>query len=263
MSATSVTESPRSNMYMVEPEALKLITDKEDPLYDPRVDLPVEENMVLNIMHQGIIQNIQAVKRGEDYVVITGRQRVKAALEANKKLRRQGKEPIRIPVVLGRGDEADQLGVLISENELRQNDSPIAKAEKCKKFLDMGRTEQEAAIIFGVTPQTIKNWMEIVGLCAFVKKAVDRDLISATAAAKLSGLSLADQKEAAEDLIEAAEKAGKKRATIGKAAAKAGKKPGLRKKKEIKEMLDILDEPWAIATLKWVLGERKNIEIVE
>lgn len=263
MSPTSVIESPRSNMYMAEPESLTIVTDKEDPLYDPRVELPVEESMVLNIMHQGVIQNIQAVRRGDKYVVVTGRQRVKSAIEANKRLKKQGKETIRVPVVLSRGNESDQFGVLISENELRQNDSPIAKAEKCKKFLDMGRTEAEAAIVFGVTPQTIKNWMKIVSLCAFVKKAVDRDMISATAAAKLAELEPAEQKEAAEELIQAAEKAGKKRPTVGKAAGKAGKKASLRPKKEIKEMLDVIEEPWVVAALKWVLGETKNIEIEE
>jgi len=254
---------PRSNLYMFDPADLVIVTDKEDSLYDPRVELPVEENMVLNIMDKGILQNIRVVKRGENRVVATGRQRVKAALEANKRLRKQGKEPIRVPVVLATGDEADNFGVMISENELRRDDSPIAKAEKCKKFIDMGRTAKEAAVTFGVTEQTIKNWLEIVSLSAAAKKAVDNGMISATAAAKLSSMSPAEQKEAVEELVQKAMAAGKKKVTVNKAADKGGKKRALRGKKEIAEMLEIIEEPWVIAALKWVLGESKKIEINE
>lgn len=261
MASKTAFDAPRANMYMVDPSDLTIITNKEDPLYDSRVELPVEESMVLNIMSKGILQNIRVAKRGEKRVVVTGRQRVKAAIEANKRLKREGKETVRVPVVLATGDESDQFGVMISENELRQGDSPIAKAEKCKRYLDMGRTSQEAAVTFGVTVQTIKNWMEIVGLSAAAKKAVDTGMISATAAAKLAGLSPAEQKDAVEELVQKAVESGKKKVTVGKAAAKGGKKSTLKGKKEIKDMLELVEEPWVIATLKWVLGEAKDIEI--
>lgn len=259
MSKGMVLDAPRSNMYMVDPEHLVLITDKKDPLYDVRAELPVEENMVLNIMCHGIIQNIVAARRGDSYVVVTGRQRVKAAREANKRLCKEGKEPVRVPMVLGRGDEGIQTGIMISENELRQADSILEKAEKCRRYLAMGKTEAEAAIVFGVTGQTIKNWMEIISLTPSVKKAVDNGTISATAAAKLSKLAPAEQKEAAEDLIDAAAKSGKKRVTINKAAAKVGRKRSMRSKKQIAEVARVANEPWIRGVLLWVLGEREDI----
>lgn len=173
---SNASECPRTNMYMVDPDDLVIITDKSDPLYDPRVELPVEEPMVLNIMHKGILQNIRIVRRNNQDVVITGRQRVKAAREANKRLRKEGKEPIKVPCVLTRGDEAEQLGVMISENELRQGDGILAKAEKCKRYLDMGRTEKEAFIIFrlpnpfSIFQKKILNINIIINFCDNMKK---------------------------------------------------------------------------------------------
>jgi len=247
---------------MVDPDDLVIITDKSDPLYDPRVELPVEEPMVLNIMHKGILQNIRIVRRNNQDVVITGRQRVKAAREANKRLRKEGKEPIKVPCVLTRGDEAEQLGVMISENELRQGDGILAKAEKCKRYLDMGRTEKEAAIVFGVTVQTIKNWMEIIGLSAAVKKAVDSGIISATAAAKLSGLSPAEQKEKLDKLIKDVSKPGKRRISINKATKAAGKPiKAIRAKKEIEDALEYSENEWVKATLRWVLCQKDSISL--
>ena len=252
-------DAPRSNLYQMLPEELEIITDKEDPLYDPRVELPVEENLILNIMYHGILENVIATKRGDKAIVVAGRQRVKAALEANKRLKAQGKELVRVPTVFRRGDEIAQVGVMISENEIRQSDGILGKADKCRKFLDMGRTEAEAATVFGVTIQTIKNWLEIISLTPSVKKAVDNGMISATAAAKLSGLAPAEQKQAAEELLESAAKSGKKRVSVGKAAAKVGKKRSMRSKKEIMDVVEVANDPWVRGVLKWVLGECEDI----
>ena len=246
-------DTSKANLYMCAPESLIIITDKKDPLYDDRVKLKVEENMVLNIIHHGILQNVRCVYRGNKRIVVTGRQRVKAAIEANKRLLKEGSVLIRVPVVMAVGDEITQYGVMISENELRRDDSPIAKAEKCCKYLSMGRTTKEAAVAFGVTEQTIKNWMEITGLAVSVKKSVDKGVISATAAAKLSKLSPTKQKET---VAEMAAVSGKKRITI---SAVTGSK--MRKKKEISDMLSLIDEPWVVATIKWVLGESESIEV--
>lgn len=251
----------RANLYMCDPENLVIIEDENDPLYDVRVKLPVEENMVMNIIAKGILQNVRCVRRGDARVVVIGRQRVKAAREANKRLKKEGSELLKVPVIMVVGDEAIQYGVMISENELRRDDSPIAKAEKCQKYLAMGRTVADAAVTFGVTVQTVNNWIEIVGLSAAVKKAVDQGMISATAAAKLSALSPTEQKDAVTEMVAAAVASGKKKVTVGKAAAKSGKKPAMKGKKEIKEMLELIEEPWVVATLKWILGESKNIEI--
>jgi len=261
---SNASECPRSNMYMVNPEDLKIITEPGNPvdtLYDPRVNLPVEENMVLNIMHHGLLQNIRIVRRGDEDIVVTGRQRVKAAIEANKRLKKEGKEQVRVPCVLVRGDESAQMGVMISENELREGDSILAKADKCRRYLDMGRTTQEAAVIFGVTEQTIKNWMQIIGLTSSVKKAVDNGVISATAAAKLSGMTPVEQKEAAEKLVDEAMKSGKRRVSIKKAARAAGNVQSMRSKKEIQDALGAADGAWIKATLQWVLGEKDSISL--
>lgn len=257
------TDVSRANLYMCDPDELFIIEDPNDPLYDVRVKLPIDEGMVKNIMSKGILQNVRCIRRGETRVVVVGRQRVKCAREANKRLDAEGAELIKVPVVMGVGDEATQYGVMVSENELRRDDSPITKAEKCQRYLEMGRTIQDAAVTFNVTEQTIKNWCEIVSLSAPVKKAVDQGMISATAAAKLSNLDPVGQKEAVTELVEKALASGKKKVTVNTAARKGGKKRILRGKKEIAEMLELIEEPWVAAALKWVLGDADSIEIDE
>jgi hypothetical protein len=41
--------SGKTNVLMFEPENLHIVTDKAHPLYDERVNLPIDEGMVLNI----------------------------------------------------------------------------------------------------------------------------------------------------------------------------------------------------------------------
>lgn len=83
----------KGNTLDFDPDDLTLVTDRSRPLYDERVHLPVSESMVLNIMFQGVLQPIEVSKNPEtgDIEVVTGHQRVKAAREANRRLREQGR----------------------------------------------------------------------------------------------------------------------------------------------------------------------------
>lgn len=66
------------------PEDLKVITDAKHPLYDARVERPVDEAMVLSIMSLGIIEPLVIARDGESVYVVDGRQRRLNAIEANK-----------------------------------------------------------------------------------------------------------------------------------------------------------------------------------
>ena len=123
MAEKTVIDAPRANMFMVEPEQLTLVTDENHPLYDPRVHLPVDDNLVRNIMAFGVKEPILVRKNGVEFEVVAGRQRTKAAIEGNKRLAKEGKEPMRVRAIIERGDEADMFGVMILENELRQDNT--------------------------------------------------------------------------------------------------------------------------------------------
>jgi ParB family chromosome partitioning protein len=209
------------DLYSVFPEALVMITDKADPLFDERINLPLKEETILNFMAMGVKTPLVVTRRGEQYCIVEGRQRYKHAVEANKRLKKLGEPLIRVPIQLERGDENSQMAVMVSLNELRQEDSMMNKIVKMKRMLDRGQTEEEVARIFGVSTTAIKQWRSIDDASPAVKKAIEKGQIAPSAAAKLSKLDPEKQKEALAAAVEQT-KPGKKASV--KAVAKAVKK---------------------------------------
>ncbi|MCD8349996.1 MAG: ParB/RepB/Spo0J family partition protein [Planctomycetaceae bacterium] len=265
MASKTVIDAPRANMFVVEPERLVLVTDRAHPLYDPRVHDAPEESTIKNIMVYGVKHPILVRKNGEEFEVVDGRGRVKAAIEANKRLTAEGKEPLRVRVIIERGQDADLYGVLISMNEIRRDDSPLVRADKAQRLINMGKTEAEVADAFGVSGQTIKNWLALQDLAAPVRLAVEAGEVTATAAGQLAGLSADEQQDRLEQL-----KAEGGRVTVSrvKRAAKSGdNKPTnrMRTKKEIVTEIDSGNScvltPYGEgyrAALHWVLNKDEN-----
>lgn len=197
-------DGTRLNAFGMNPDSITIIglDTKDGPehaLYDKRINLPVSEALVLNIMAIGVIEPVIVFKDGDRVLVVAGRQRVRAAREANKRLTAQGAEPIVVPAMAKRGSDGTMLGVMISENELRVEDLLESKLPKLEKYLATGATEEDAAIRFGVTGQTIRNWLALLEAAPAVKKAVQGGLLSATAGAKIASLPRADQSAAVEE----------------------------------------------------------------
>lgn len=263
--------APSVTRYMVEPEKLTIIgLDTKDGadhyLYDDRIKLPVDEGMVKNIMFRGVLQPAIVQKDGEKLLVVDGRQRVRAAREANKRLKKEGKEPVRIEVKLDRSGESDAMGILISTNEFRRDDTPLAKARKLERYLAMGRSEDEAALLFGVTTKSISNWLKLLELDSSVQKAVEKGHVAASNVASWAKLEKAEQKEKLAALLAEAEQNGGKRPNQRQAAKAAGStspKALAPSKKEIKKLIALdpedletagIDE-MGVKLLRWAIGD--------
>jgi ParB family chromosome partitioning protein len=249
----------RANLYNYNPTDLVLVDNEDHELYDPRINLPLDEGLVRNIMVNGVIEPVVVNKAPDGVLVVDGRQRVRAAREANKRLEKEGKEPLRVPCVLRRGTEADLFGVSISANENRQDDTPLGRAEKANRLLNMGRSEDEVAVAFGVSTQCVGNWIKILSTCAPVRKAVESGKIAAQAAIEMAGLPVEEQKT----LLEEAVKAGTngKRVSAKSIKDKVAKKTGkeivrLKTRKQIETKLKEkgLDKEFRKA-LRWVLNK--------
>lgn len=197
------------NLLYFSPEKLTLVTDKAHPLFDERAGIPLDESLVLNVMMYGIIQPIVVRNNGKDakgnpiIEVVAGRQRVRACLEANARLKKKGMELLRVPAVMKRAEQGALLGVTISENEHRKGDSAGVRARKLARFLDTGKTEAEAAITFGVTAQTVKNLLKVLELAPAVQKAMEKDGVPLIVAKELSALPQEEQAAALEKLVAA------------------------------------------------------------
>jgi len=201
---------PRLNGFMLEPEELIIVgidipgkTDDGEThfLYDERVKLPLEEEFVLNVMTIGVKKNIIVTKIDEKGYVVDGRQRIRAAREANKRLKAMGEPPVRVPVVQQKGEEPLLMLIGVSTNEFNTEDSQLIKARKVQRLRDRGLTEEEIATGFGVSTKAIQNWDRVLGLSEPVKSAVSDGTVSASAAAQLHDLSPKEQEKQLETLV--------------------------------------------------------------
>lgn len=258
----------RTNAYTFLPEELVIIRDPQHPLYDPRVELPLDENQVKNFMAKGFFGTIVITKIGDSPVVVDGRRRTMHAAEANRRLLSEGKEPIRISATIQRGDGADLFGVLISANEGRLDDTPLAKARKCARYLAMGRSIDDAALTFGVSKTCINGWMRGLSCTEKVLKAVEKNRLSFSAATELASLDHEAQDSALATMLEGGAETGDgetpvsgsngtKKPSTRDAAKAAGKtRAKMRSRKEIKEKLEESGlSPKYREALEWVLGE--------
>lgn len=202
MGKTLFPDASRGSHFVFDPNDLTLIEDPKHVLYDSRVSMPLDETLVLNIMVHGVIEPVVIVRVDDTPVVIAGRQRVRAAREANRRLKLEGKQPIKVRCIHREGEERDRLGVMISENELRQDNGPLAKARLCARYLGMnGGDHADAATVFGVTSKTTHQWMQFLELDATVIRAVDNNKLSFAAAMELHGLASEAQKEKLHEML--------------------------------------------------------------
>lgn len=216
MSKTAI-DAPRSNVYNVEPEILVLIEDPNHALYDPRVHWPVSESMVKSIMVKGVIQPLVVRKDGKDIQVVEGRQRTKNAIEANKRLVAEGRDPIKIPVIVRNEKDAESASTAVLLNEIRKGDDVLTKAEKADRLRGFGKSVEELSVIFGVTTKTIGTWAKFSLLSNKVLKAVKDDRISAyDAVDNFAEMSREDQDENLDSVVESSAKSSRKGNRNGK-----------------------------------------------
>jgi len=205
----------------VDPNELIIIgldTDdrQEHPLFDERVFLPVDENLVKNILVYGIQQPVLVRKEASKMYVVDGRQRTRAARKASGNASAAGEYGVKVPVRQVKADDHRVQGIMISTNELRQEDDTLAKAVKAQRLFDMVGDIAEVAIAFGRTETTIRNWLLLVEADPRVHAAIKAGRVSVTAATEIARLKREDQKGVLEDLIE---RSGGNRVSMAQAQA--------------------------------------------
>ena len=256
----------RTNLLMFDPDHLVIVEDQNAPLFDRRALEPADEKLVRNIMHHGVIQPVAIRKNPETGVVevVAGRRRVRAAREANLRLLEQGLEPLHVPATVTRGDDGYLTSVMVSENEIRKEDSPMNRAEKMQRLVNLGKSEREIGLLFGVGIQTVKNTLSLLECCAAVRTAVNNGSIGVAMATDLSKMKPEEQRETLEKMLSAASTEVRPHKRARKMHEAAGKKQRPTPKmlqayrQEIKEKsCDAEFTSIAVAILDFVLGGAK------
>ncbi len=278
--AARVGATRRINAFMYAPEDLTVVVDPAHELYDERVKLPLDENLVRSIMHQGVLVPLIVRKNGElrggksVIEVVDGRQRARAAIEANLRLEAMGRDALLVPATLRRGDGADLFGVSITANALRKGDTLLVRARAMVKLQNFGKSDEEVAVIFGVSESTVRSTVALLSCAKEVQRAVETRAISAVTARKLAVMPKAEQVEELRKLEGTGATKGKAAAASVDAAAEGRGKPrkpfrmAMRTRKEVSAMLAIAVDASekanavtverfdvAVAMLRWMLGE--------
>jgi len=265
-----------SNLLTFDPDKLKLVTSKTHFLYDPRVDNDPLESLIASIEYKGVVEPLIVWKDPEtgDVCVLDGRQRVKAAREANKRLRKRG-EPIKlVKAIVERGDPKALFATMIVANEGRTDPTPTERAKLAQRLLEQGYTEDVIAVILHCSNSAVKNYLALLDCPADVRKAVESGKLPATRAYELSKLEPAEAKATLGKMLAAAEGSTGKRARAKKMRSvappkKSGNGHALRPRTEISELRKSLDSRdddegrnW-LSCLDWVLGKSETHPSVE
>lgn len=245
----------RYEAYTCPPERLVIVLDKSSVLYDERGDpalFPLKESMVLDILANGIINAVKVRRNGSwpdglaKYEVVAGRQRVRHAVEANKRLTASGQPPIVMKLDVVVGDDNAMFELMIRENEQRQNDLLSFIVAKITRAGQRGFTPNQIMAMFGIKSQaTYQKYRDMADLHPDLLRAADRGVPMAT----LLGLGDLEREKQPAALAEL-EANG---TTRGEAAAEAvaeatgqstkgGKKKGAKKQKRSLKWKDIEKE---------------------
>lgn len=259
-------DGKRLNAFAMNPNDLVIIGhDTEDGpehyLWDERVKLPLDESLTRNIMVHGVIHNVTVAKDADRVLVVAGRQRVRATREANIRLEREGRMPILVPVTVRRGEDSDLAGAGVSENEQRRADTPLVKAQKAQRLLNMGRSEELVATDLGLKVPHLRQLLKLLELAPKVRRAVESERLSASAAMELHGLERAAQEKKLDGLLSDAPAAKGKKVTA-KDAKRSKDVIVAPSKREIRALSEHLKPPHSML-LAWVLGEISEATLLE
>jgi ParB family transcriptional regulator, chromosome partitioning protein len=261
----------KTDLHLFDPAKLTLVEDTNADLYDKRVHEAPKEKFILNIMALGVHTPIKVWKNPEtgETEVVFGRKRTLALREANRRLCARGDEPKLIPATILHSKPAGAIGMMISENEHREEDTTSNRAEKAARMVDRGASLEDVGNAFGLEVLQVKNLLAFNGAPAYVRKAVEDEKVTLGNGIKAAKLAEKDGPEAGRKLIEkliaeAPRTPGKKRSPNSRKAREIVEgAPVMRSKKEIAakaaSVMELGDPKdlcvrGMVAALAWVLG---------
>lgn len=265
--------SGQSKVLHFKPEDLTLVKSEKHALYDDRVDQDIAEEFICNVDFYGILHPVVVRKNTEDgkIEVVAGRQRVRAAIEVNRRRKKRGDKLMLVPATIKRGDDATMMGAMASENEGRVATTPMQKATQIQRMLSHGMDEKSVGLAMNISVATVKNLLHLMEAPAAVRNAVQQGKVSAAVGYKLSRLPAAEAKAKLAEATTASPRTKGKR--DGAAKKQLEVVTGVRltatkSRADIDSMKDIIEENAdlageikrvMVAVLDWMLGEEDDL----
>ncbi len=154
--------------------------------YQPRTDFDKEalEALAVSIKSKGVLQPLLVRKVGQNYEIIAGERRWRAAQMVGM---------TNIPVIIKNFTDKETLEVALVENIIRENLSVIEEAEAFQRLItEFSHTQDALSSIVGKSRSHIANTLRLLGLPISVQKLVKENKISAGHARQLVGLENAE-----------------------------------------------------------------------
>ena len=144
------------------------------------------QELAASIKEHGIIQPIIAEKNGDEYYIIAGERRTRAALLAGL---------TRVPVIFREFENSKKLEIALIENIQRENLNPIEEAKAYQEIMQLSNLNQEeTAKRVGKSRSAVANAMRLLQLPDDMQTALEKGSITAGhARAILSLINPADQ----------------------------------------------------------------------
>jgi len=150
---------------------LKLEQIKPNP-YQPRQEFDEEsiKELCNSIQEKGFLQPILVRKKGQDYELIAGERRLRAAKLLNLK---------EIPAIIRQVNDEESLELSLIENIQRQDLNPIEEAKAFQYLIDkFGLTQEQIAQIIGKSRVTVTNILRLLKLPPEIQEEIKKGRIS-------------------------------------------------------------------------------------
>lgn len=178
---------------------LVLITDKNHPLWDPRLEMPLLRQRIDNFKVFGVREPIGIRKNNEtgQFEVFKGRRRVQHLRAANAELVAEGKPRRTIPCIRRQFSDREAVAEMAIENGHREEESPYDQAVKLRQLINVqGYTARDAALIYGLSEDTIAKRLALLEMVPEFQLAVVTGQIAPTTAVAHASKAPAEQRAA-------------------------------------------------------------------
>ncbi len=140
--------------------------------FQPREDFDPEnmEDLIQSIKEKGVIQPILVRHSGEQYELIAGERRLRAAMSLDIK---------EIPVIIKDVEDRDSLELALIENIQRQDLNPIEEARAYQYLIDkFGLTQEKLSEVLGKARASVANILRILKLPQEIQDEIKKGRIS-------------------------------------------------------------------------------------
>ncbi|MBU1007046.1 MAG: ParB/RepB/Spo0J family partition protein [Candidatus Omnitrophica bacterium] len=151
--------------------------------YQPREDFNTEllKDLAASIKEKGFIQPVIVRAQGEEYELIAGERRLRAA---------QMLKLEEVPAIIKNVSDVDALEMAIIENIQREDLNPIDQAKAYKRLIDeFNMTQEKVSETIGKDRATVANILRLLNLPQKIREYVSRGTISMGHAKAILGLS--------------------------------------------------------------------------